>query len=98
MRVAVLGANGQLGKDVAAAFLAQGDEVAALTHQDVEVTSLDSVKHALESARPEMVINTAAFHNVNRCEDEPARAFAVNALGARNVAQVTNSLGAGLAH
>jgi dTDP-4-dehydrorhamnose reductase len=98
MRVAVFGANGQLGKDVAAAFLAQGDEVAALTHEDVEVTSPDSVKQCLESARPELVINTAAFHNVNRCEDEPARAFAVNALGARNVAQVTDLLEAKLVH
>jgi dTDP-4-dehydrorhamnose reductase len=98
MRVAVLGANGQLGSDVTAAFLAQGNEVVALTHQDVEVSSLDSVKQAIESIHPELVINTAAFHNVNRCEDEPARAFAVNAMGARNVAQVTNSLGAGLAH
>lgn len=98
MKVAVLGANGQLGSDVTAAFLAQGDEVVALTHQDIEVTSLDSVKQALESIHPELVINTAAFHNVNRCEDEPVRAFAVNAMGARNVAQITNAIGATLAH
>jgi dTDP-4-dehydrorhamnose reductase len=98
MRVAVLGANGQLGEDITAAFLAQGDEVAPLTHEDVEVTSLDSVKQSLENARPELVINTTAFHNVDRCEDEPARAFAVNGMGARNVAQVTNLLGAKLLH
>jgi len=98
MRVAVLGANGQLGEDVTAAFLAQGDEVAPLTHEDVEVTSLDSVRQSLENARPELVINTAAFHNVDRCEDEPARAFAINSMGARNVAKITNLLGAKLLH
>ena len=98
MRVAVLGANGQLGEDVTAAFLAQGDEVTPLTHEDVEVTSLDSVRQSLENARPELVINTAAFHNVDRCEDEPARAFAVNAIGARNIAQVTDLLSAKLVH
>src|SRR5437899_11028969 len=98
MRVAILGANGQLGADVAAAFLAQGDEVVALTHEDVEVSSLDSVTKSLEGSRPELVINTAAFHNVERCEDEPMPAFTVNALGARNVAQLTDSLNAKLLH
>ena len=98
MKVAVLGANGQLGRDVTSAFLALGDEVLALTHEDVEVSSLDSVRQALETARPEVVINTAAFHNVERCEDEPGPAFAVNAVGARNVAHVTNALGVKLLH
>src|SRR5947199_2987790 len=92
MKVAILGANGQLGADVAVAFHAQGDEVIALTHEDVEVSSLESVNNCLKSARPEIVINTAAFHNVERCEDEPLPAFTVNAIGARNVAQITASL------
>src|SRR5205823_3889173 len=98
MKVAILGANGQLGADVAVAFHAQGDEVIALTHEDVEVSSLESVNNCLKSARPEIVINTAAFHNVERCEDEPLPAFTVNAIGARNVAQVTDSLSAKLLH
>ena len=98
MKVAVLGANGQLGKDVTAAFVAQGDEVAALTHQDVEISSPESVRKSLEIIWPELVINCAAFANVERCEDEPAPAFAINATGARNVAQVTDSLGIKLLH
>src|SRR5437016_5508412 len=98
MKVAILGANGQLGADVAVAFHAQGDEVIALTHEDVEVSSLESVNNCLKSARPEIVINTAAFHNVERCEDEPLPAFTVNAIGARNVAQITASLDSKLLH
>ena len=98
MKVAILGANGQLGADITTAFLAEGDEVLALTHEDVEVSSLESVKKFLETASPEVVINTAAFHNVDRCEDEPLPAFTVNAIGARNVAQVTDSLGVKLVH
>ncbi|HEV2988492.1 MAG TPA: dTDP-4-dehydrorhamnose reductase [Candidatus Angelobacter sp.] len=98
MKVAILGANGQLGADITTAFLAEGDEVLALTHEDVEVSSLESVKKFLETASPEIVINTAAFHNVERCEDEPLPAFTVNAIGARNVAQVTDSLGVKLVH
>ena len=98
MKVAVLGANGQLGRDVTAAFLAQGDEVVALTHQEVEISSLESVTNSLENNRPEVVVNCAAFANVERCEDEPAPAFAVNATGACNVARITDFLGVKLLH
>jgi dTDP-4-dehydrorhamnose reductase len=97
-RVAVLGANGQLGSDVSAVFAAEGYEVSALTHQDVEITSLESLSEAFESARPEIVINTAAFSNVDRCETDPLLAFRVNALGARNVAQACRVHGAKIIH
>ena len=98
MRIAVIGGNGQLGEDVAAAFAAEGDEVTALTHQHVEVSSADSVAQRLDALRPEVVINTAAFHHVEKCESEPAAAFAANAVGARNVARASHSLGATLFH
>jgi dTDP-4-dehydrorhamnose reductase len=98
MNVAVLGANGQLGRDVAAAFSAQGHTVTSLTHEQVEVATQDSVRAALEGIRPNLVVNTAAFHNVEKCEADPALAFAVNGMGARNVAQVSDALGATLIH
>ena len=43
MKVAVIGANGQLGQDVVRAFADRGDDVQALNHEDVELSSLDSV-------------------------------------------------------
>lgn len=98
MKIAVLGANGQLGQDVVAAFRGAGDAVTALTHQDLEVCSLDSVRRALEAIRPEAVVNTVAFHHVEKCEADPATALAVNRDGARHVAEVTESLGAKLLH
>lgn len=98
MRVAVIGANGQLGRDVCSAFVATGHEVSGIEHAAVEVASLDSVKQALDHLRPELVVNTAAFHHVEKCEADPALAFAINGLGARNVAQVTDSLGTKLIH
>ena len=98
MRVAVLGANGQLGRDVCAAFLGAQHDVFPLTHHDVEVASLEPVTRALEEIRPEVVVNTAAFHNVEKCETEPSQAFAVNALGARNVAAASERLNAAIVH
>jgi dTDP-4-dehydrorhamnose reductase len=98
MRVALFGANGQLGRDIASAFSAAGSTVTGLTHEQVEIASPESVQAAFEGARPGLVINTAAFHHVEKCEADPARAFAVNGMGARNVAQAANSLGIPLIH
>jgi dTDP-4-dehydrorhamnose reductase len=98
MRVVIIGANGQLGQDVTAAFQAEGDDVVALTHQDVRVDSPESVTQALEAARPQVVVNAAAFNHVENSETQADLAFAVNALGARNVARSTHALKARLLH
>jgi dTDP-4-dehydrorhamnose reductase len=98
MKVAIIGGNGQLGRDVAAAFSAEGCAVTTFTHEDVEISSLESVRTSLGSLRPEVVVNTAAFHNVDKCEAEPGLAFAINGIGARNLAQVTEETGATILH
>jgi dTDP-4-dehydrorhamnose reductase len=94
MKVAVIGANGQLGSDLVAALAAAGHEPAPLTHAEIEVAALESVRAALAPLAPQAVLNTAAFHNLPSCEEEPERAFAVNAVGALNVARVAAELGA----
>jgi dTDP-4-dehydrorhamnose reductase len=98
MKVAVLGGNGQLGADVTRAFECNGDEVFALTHQDLDVANRDSVAGKLHELRPEVVVNTAAMHHVENCESQPDHAFAVNALGARNLALVACDIGSVLIH
>ncbi|MGB7603437.1 MAG: dTDP-4-dehydrorhamnose reductase, partial [Candidatus Sulfotelmatobacter sp.] len=98
MKVAVIGANGQLGQDVVRAFALQGDEVLSFNHQDVELSSLDSVMACLRSAQPEVVVNTAAMHHVENCEQQPEKAHAVNVVGAKNLATATRDLGSVLIH
>jgi dTDP-4-dehydrorhamnose reductase len=98
VKIAVIGSSGQLGEDISAAFIAAGDSVMRLGHDEVDVTSHESVKNVLYQRRPDVVINTAAFHHVEKCETDPALSFAVNSLGARHVAQVTDSLGATIVH
>jgi dTDP-4-dehydrorhamnose reductase len=56
------------------------------------------VDAAVARSRPTLVVNTTAFHNVDRCEEEPTAAFAVNATGARNVAAASDAAGAALIH
>ncbi len=94
MRIAVLGANGQLGTDLVEVFTRGGDEVFGLTHEEIRVEEADSVRESLVEIRPDAILNTAAHHNVPACEDDPAAAFAVNAQGALNVARVASDLDA----
>jgi dTDP-4-dehydrorhamnose reductase len=96
MKAAIVGANGQLGVDLMKAFA--GDEVVGLMHAEITIEDLDSVQSVIGSLKPDVVVNTAAFHKVDDCEKDPARSFAVNALGALNLAKACQSVGAALAH
>jgi dTDP-4-dehydrorhamnose reductase len=98
MRIAVIGANGQFGSDLFAAFSENGDAVSALTHSEIEIADKNSVSHALSDVQPEVIVNTAAMHHVENCEREPEKAFAANALGPKNLAVVARELGAVLMH
>ena len=98
MKVAVIGANGQLGSDVVRALTQQGDSVCSLTHADLELSTFDSVADCLRSRECDVVVNTAAMHHVENCEQQPAKAYAVNAVGARNLATVSRELGSVLIH
>jgi dTDP-4-dehydrorhamnose reductase len=96
MKVAVTGADGQLGTDLCRNL--QPFEVIPLTHADIEITDMDSVKGVLGRYQPDIIINTAAYVRVDDCESNQDKAFLVNALGARNVAVVAQELGAKLVH
>lgn len=98
MNVAVIGSNGQLGSDIVSAFSGSGDKVVSLTHADIELSDFESVKACLGSHNAQFVVNTASMHHVERCEQDPQRAFSVNAIGARNLALVTRDTGSTLVH
>lgn len=93
-RIALLGATGQLGHDIARVAAKKGLDLVPLGHEDIEITDPESVERSLASIRPRVVINSAAFHQVDRCEDDPAQAMNVNSLGALNVARSAKALGA----
>jgi len=98
MRIAIIGSNGQLGSDVVREFSENSDEVDVLTHADLEVEDFQSVRTALLRLDPQVVVNTAALHDVEVCEREPEKAFNANALGPRNVALVARELEAVFMH
>ncbi len=94
MKVAVIGPRGQLGSALCEALRTRAVDCVELDHGRVEVADPESVLRAIRDARPTAVVNTAAFHKVDACEDDPKRAFEVNALGALHVARVCREVGA----
>ena len=98
MRIAVIGANGQLGCDICKAFSAHDYDVIKLNHDILDITDFSLTKLRLKQARPQVLFNTAAMHNVEVCEANPTKAFEVNSLGARNLAVLSNELDFTLFH
>jgi dTDP-4-dehydrorhamnose reductase len=84
MRYVVLGANGQLGRDLGPRL---GGDVLALDRSRADLTQPGPLRAALDEARPDVVVNCAAYNFVDKAEGEPEAAFAVNAWGVRELAR-----------
>jgi dTDP-4-dehydrorhamnose reductase len=95
-RIVVCGAGGMLGRFLAAQARRQGRDVLALTSADCDVTDAAAAQRFLESG--DVVINCAAYTNVDAAETDQERAYAVNAVGAGNVAHACARAGADLIH
>jgi dTDP-4-dehydrorhamnose reductase len=96
VKVALIGARGQLGTDLLQAMNAW--DVVAWSHRDVEICDFSATRDALTAAAPDLVINTAAFHRVDECEALAERALQVNALAVRNLARICEELRCALLH
>lgn len=96
MKIALLGANGQLGHDLQREL--KSHDVRPFTRQDFDVTDQTAVHAALMEARPEIVLNTTAFHRVDDCETYPELAYDVNVLALLNLVRAANELDAVLLH
>ncbi|ACJ17341.1 hypothetical dTDP-4-dehydrorhamnose reductase [Thermococcus onnurineus NA1] len=94
MRVAIIGASGQLGTDLVKVFGEDPSfEVIPLTHRDLDVTVPETLR-VLKELKPDVIINTAAYVRVDDAEIYPEKAFAVNTIGALNVARVASEIDA----
>ncbi len=69
-----------------------------LTHAAIDIASMDSVRSVLSDINPDVIVNTAAMHHLDVCEKELDRAYAVNAMGVRNLAVIARKLNAKLVH
>jgi dTDP-4-dehydrorhamnose reductase len=98
MRLLITGAAGMLGLDVQAAALAAGHETVALSRAELDITDLARVAEAVASARPDAVINCAAYTNVDGAQEDPDTARSINGAGAGHVATAAARAGAWTVH
>jgi len=95
MRIAVLGATGQLGRDLVTRL---PGEVVPLGRGDCDLTRPESIATAVTAAAPTVLVNCAAYNFVDRAESEPEAAAAVNAWGVRYLAGCCAAAGVPLVH
>jgi dTDP-4-dehydrorhamnose reductase len=98
VRVLLTGAGGQLGLELSEILPDRGHEVVALDRQGLDVADPDAVEGAFEEGSPELVVNAAAYTNVDGCEEATDLAYSVNALGPRNLAQACERRSCELLH
>ena len=94
MKVAVIGADGQLGLDIVAAL--NDHDLLLLEYPKFDIRDQTQVTSLITNNRPDWVINAAALTHVDKCETDDTEAFAVNALGARYAAQACGAIDAKL--
>jgi dTDP-4-dehydrorhamnose reductase len=97
-RVAIFGSGGQLGIELMAEFKARGYDVTGFERTTVDITDPGLVESALAQKDPAIVINAAAYNQVDIAEKEPLPAFLANALAVRNLAMACRQSDAQLVH
>ncbi|MGH9284379.1 MAG: dTDP-4-dehydrorhamnose reductase, partial [Acidimicrobiales bacterium] len=96
MRVLVTGAGGQLGRDLVQAF--EGHDVIAAARAQLDVSDRDAVLAACTGTQPDAIVHAGAWTAVDACEADPDRAYQVNGLGTRHVAEGARLAGAHLCY
>jgi len=97
-KLTVLGNAGQLGQELVTEFTARGYTVSGLDRAEVDITDRFQVEECIAAFDPSIVINAAAYNQVDVAEREPQATFAVNALAVRNIAIACRQVDASLVH
>lgn len=95
-KIAIIGADGQLGSDLIKSL--QEHIIFPLYYPDFDITKPDQARKDLSHLSAEVVINTAAYHRVDECENNPQKAFWVNSIAVRDIAIICRDLDSVLVH
>lgn len=100
MNILLIGVDGQLGTDIMKVFFSSPSPIAVkgLTIQDINITDSSKTKNVIEELKPDVIINTAAYHNVPECEKNPEKSFLVNTIAIRNLALICHASNIKLIH
>jgi dTDP-4-dehydrorhamnose reductase len=97
-RVIVCGASGQLGFELQRARWPAGFEIVPMSRAQLDIADATAVASTIASAKPAVIVNAGAYTAVDRAEDEPEKAFAVNAAGTGHLARAAEACRARLLH
>lgn len=97
MKILITGAKGMLASDLIP-IVGEGHEVIAPAEEDLNITRRDMVNRVVRSTSPDVVVNCAAYTQVDKAEEERDQAFLVNGIGAQNLALVCSDMNISLCH
>lgn len=86
MKVLITGSEGQLGRKLNEVLKSTNFEILGLSRSEFDITKIDQIERVMESIKPDWVVNTAAYTNVDGAELEPEKAHLINAKGPENLA------------
>lgn len=95
MRILITGPTGQLGQELLRDL--EQEELLPITHKDLDITEPKLIQRIVE-LKPNIIIHTAAYTDVDGCEHDPESAFRVNAIGTRHVISGAEEVGAKLVY
>ncbi len=98
MKILVTGANGQIGWELMRLAPPDPIRITALTRDQLDITNNGEISEAIRACQPTIVINCAAYTLVDGAEEDPERAFAVNAVGTGNLARACSDADIPLLH
>lgn len=98
MKVIVTGSEGQLGKEIIHQLDKSRYDITAVDLKEINITILEDVLSMVRGVKPDVIINCAAYTNVDACETDFDSAFAVNAIGPRNLSIASKEVNAKIVH
>jgi dTDP-4-dehydrorhamnose reductase len=97
MKIAIIGAKGMLGRDLVRVLGAQ-HEILAWDIEEIDITDRPRTLELLSAERPELIVNSAVYVDLEGCETNPDKAWRINAIGAQNLALAAQRLNSALVY
>ena len=98
MKILVTGAKGMLGKDLSSILKKSNHEVLETDIEELDITQIDKVYEIVKTLKPEIILNFAAYTQVDKAEQEPEKAFLINGAGTQNLALICRDFNIDLLH
>lgn len=91
IKVLLIGANGQLGQDILKTFK-EPYYIIPSFHEDLDITDFKKINKTLKEIKPNLIINTAAYHKVDEIENNTQKAFQINAIAQQNISRAASEI------